>query len=353
MTAHPHLEAWNVSPGHYPEEACTAEQLEFLLQYAILAPSAHNTQPWLFHIDGHRIELYLDSRRHLPVIDPAGRQLMMSCGAALFNLRVAMARFGRRPILELFPSRHDGSLLARVTPGVPIDPSLDLHRMFDAIPRRRTNRKPFEPHPVPYRVACALAAAVRSECAWLEDLHSDDKHIAAELIAGADRTQFHNRKFRRELSKWLVSDGSSRGDGIPGYSKSYGSPFSSGNTLLVRTFDVGGSVASSERELAKGSPMLVVLGTDTDEPGAWLAAGQAMQRMLLVAQSHGVSASFLNQALELDDFRVSFVDLITRGAGYPQLVMRLGYGPEVEATPRRPLGDVLFQSRAHALAASA
>ena len=353
MHAHPHTEAWKVSASHYPHDGRTADQLAFLLRYAILAPSSHNTQPWLFHIDSHRIELYADSSRHLPVLDQVGRQLLMSCGAALFNLRVAMAHFGRRPILELFPSPADPNLLARITPGVPIEPSLGLHRLFAAIPHRHTNRRAFEPRPVPFDIACAIGAAARAEGAWLENLHAHDKNVAAELIAQADRKQFNDRKFRRELSRWLVSDGSRRGDGIPGYSKSYGSPISAGNTLLVRTFDIGGSVASSELELAKGSPMLAVLGTDRDEPESWLAAGQAMQRMLLLAQSHGISASFLNQALELDEFRLRFVEMITRGAGYPQLVMRFGYGPEAPATPRRRLEDVLLPSSGYQFAASA
>jgi hypothetical protein len=82
-----------------------------------------------------------------------------------------------------------------------------------------------------------------------------------------------------------------------------------------------------------------VLGTDGDDPAAWLAAGQAMQRVLLEATLRGLSASFLNQALELEHFRRPFTQLARRG--YPQLVLRFGYGPPAPATPRRAVAEVL------------
>ncbi len=351
MAAHPCTEAWNISAADYPHDSCTRSQLLFLLRYAILAPSSHNTQPWLFRIDGHRIELYADLSRSLQVLDPDRRQLVMSCGAALFNLRVAMRRFGREPIVELFPSRSDLSLLARITPGPPREPSPSLHALFEAIPRRRTNRQPFEPLPIGHTIASQLMATARAEGAWIESLCSDAKEAAAELIAAADRAQFHDRQYRRERTKWLVSGRSHRGDGIPGYSPAGSASLSADTTLRARTFDIGGSAACSEDDLVKGSPMLVVLGTNRDEPLCWFQAGQAVQRVLLEAQSHGISASFLNQALELSLFKTRFTKLLTRGVGHPHLVLRMGYGPPAPAAPRRSIDEVILMDPA--LAASA
>ena len=89
--------------------------------------------------------------------------------------------------------------------------------------------------------------------------------------------------------------------------------------------------------------MLAVLGTPGDDQANWLAAGQAMQHALLTGRVHGLSASFLNQALELDHFRARFAEIT--GRGYPQLVLRFGYGPAVaQPTPRRGVDEVLMDS---------
>ncbi len=334
-----HLEPWNVHAGDYPRHADPVARHRFLLRYAILAPSSHNTQPWRFRCDDEGIDLLADHKRKLEVIDADGRQLFMSLGGALLNLRVAMMRFGHTPKVELFPLPADPDWVARVTPGPPCVPTVEEIDLFDAIPTRHTNRHPFERRPVSYQIADALSQAAADEGAWLTRLLPEQRTRAAQLIAAADREQFHDKRFRRELSEWLVADGSARPDGIPGYSKSYGAPITAANGMLVRTFDIGGRVAEGERDLIQGSPMLAVLGTDSDRPEAWLDAGQAMQRSLLLAGVHGLSASFLNQALELRRSRRAFARLV--GRGFPQLVLRFGYGPPARATPRRPVDELL------------
>jgi len=334
-----HLEPWNIHAGDYPRHADPIARHRFLLRYAILAPSSHNTQPWRFRCDDEGIDLLADQSRRLEVIDAEGRQLFMSLGGALLNLRVAMTRFGDDPEVQLFPSPSEPDWIARVTPGGPRVPTNEEIDLFDAIPTRHTNRRPFEQRPVSYQIADLLSQAAADEGAWLMRLLPQQRTHAAQLIAAADREQFHDKQFRRELSQWLVADGSTRADGIPGYSKSYGAPLTAANGLLVRTFDIGGRVAEGERDLIKGTPMLAILGTDSDQPEAWLEAGQAMQRALLVASLHGLSASFLNQALELQRSRRAFVRMV--GRGFPQLVLRFGYGPNARPTPRRPVDELL------------
>jgi hypothetical protein len=117
--------------------------------------------------------------------------------------------------------------------------------------------------------------------------------------------------------------------------------------LVIRTFDFGKGRAARDRELATGSPVLAVLGTDGDTPADWLAAGQAAGRVLLGAQADGVSASYLNQPIEVDALRPRFSAILGRD-GFPQLLLRMGYGPEIEPAPRRPLSEVLIGARAGA-----
>jgi nitroreductase len=322
--------------------ALPARMLRRLLKYAILAPSSHNCQPWLFELGADYVDLFADRSRSLPVTDPFDRQLHMGCGAALLNLRAAVRRFGNAEIVELLPNADDPNHLARVRLGETVAPTAKDRRLFDAIPMRHTNRKRFEIRPVSHLIFKELAAEAEREGAWLVRLHPDDKLHAAEVISRADHEQFRDPAFRRELSRWLIRAGSRRRDGIPCRSRGFAGPRGLAPALIVRTFDRGDTEAERDRELAVGSPLLVMLGTPADTRADWLRAGQALQRVLLAARAHGISASFLNQAVEREHMRSELSEIADRD-GLPQLVLRMGYGPEVSAVPRRPVSDVLAQ----------
>ncbi len=138
------LNPWDVREADFPATGPPAEQLRFLLHYAVLAPSGHNTQPWLFKIDGDTVELYADRSRALPVVDPDDRELTISCGAALLHLRVALRHFGYTGTVNPFPDPEDPDLLARVCMGKSREASAGEHALFQAITMRRTNRQAFE-----------------------------------------------------------------------------------------------------------------------------------------------------------------------------------------------------------------
>jgi nucleotide-binding universal stress UspA family protein len=115
---------------------------------------------------------------------------------------------------------------------------------------------------------------------------------------------------------------------------------------VVRSFDLGKDVARKDQRLAEEAPLLAVLGTATDSPPRWLAAGQALARILLRARAAGVDASFLNQPVQVTELRFRLAETVGRTAGFPQLVLRMGYGPAVKPAPRRPVDDVLVTDEA-------
>jgi hypothetical protein len=110
---------------------------------AVAAPSVHTTQPWLFRPGRGGIDLYADRDRQLRVIDPSGRELAISIGAAAFNLRVAILARGRTPVQRLLPAPDVPDLLVRITLGPPGTPTETVRALWWAIPRRRSNRWPF------------------------------------------------------------------------------------------------------------------------------------------------------------------------------------------------------------------
>ena len=197
-------EVWDVANNEVPAEASHPEQLRFLIRYVVLAPSGHNTQPWLFKVKDGIIELYADRRRALPVVDPNDRELVMSCGAALFNLRVALWHFGYEDLLEVFPSPDDEDLLAKMRMGARIKPTAENDLLFGNISARHTNRQAFEDRPVPDSlmeklfIAAGAEGALRPSVAppWFPADHGRQRHARA-AAAGRRVTLGYPRAFSR------------------------------------------------------------------------------------------------------------------------------------------------------------
>ncbi len=301
--------------------------LPHLLAQAILAPSSHNTQPWLFTVTDSAILLHADRTRALPVNDPYDRELTISCAAALFNLRAAAAHRGVPLAIQLFPNPNDPDCLAQATPASQPDPEEALLAL--GIGHRRTYRHRFTPQPVPDAILAELLAAARAEGAALSPVFTEsNRHALAALISEGDALQWANPSWRRELAAWMHPRRSGDGLTVPGLV----APIVQ---LVVRTFDMGGGVAAKDRELSDASPVLAVLSTPADEPADWMAAGQALERVLLLATHHGLQASYLNQPVEISTLRTQLQSLIP--AGVPQLVLRFGYPThDLPPTPRRP-----------------
>ena len=342
MPGSDYLAAWRVVEEAFPRAGTDEQKLRFLATYAVLAPSVHNTQPWRFRVRDRVLELHLDRRRALPIIDPRNRSLIISCGAALFNLRTAMYYFGCAGDARPFPEPGQPDLLARVS----LDGSTEPHGiwapLFHAIAHRVTNRGAFDTREVAPTVVDGLRDAARLEGAWLYRFKSPHMRRQVEaLIAEGSRIQYSDRAFRRELVGWLRPSGDS--DGIPRYAIGATEEpdyVTAVVPFVLRTFDVGRRAAARYNKLAAGAPVLVCLGTARDDPLAWLNAGQALQRMLLTATTYGLQASFLNQPIEVTMLRYRLEELIEH-KGQPQMLLRLGRGARRAHTPRRGIREVL------------
>lgn len=332
---------WKLEESQFPREGPLEARIWFALRYAILAPSSHNSQPWRFAIADDTVTLMADRTRALPVVDPYDRELIISCGAALFNLRAALSHFGMRFAIDLFPVKADADLLASVR--VIDAPANDeeLARLCAAIPLRATNRGPFSPIAVPDKVCKLLVDAVTIEGVDVSAVTSaTDRGLIAGLIARADQAQFTDTRFRRELASWIHPTRS--GDGMPAYALGVPRLLDFENAIAgmaIRTFDMGDGVAADHAALIAQSPLLVCLSTTADNPEAWLFAGQALERLLLTARLEGYEVSYLNQPIELPALRDELAQVLG-SARFPQLLLRVGRGEAVEHSPRRPLGQV-------------
>ncbi len=314
------------------------ERARSLIARAVLAPSSHNTQPWIFRLSESAVDLYADRTRALPANDPEDRELAISCGCALMNLRIAAASNGLAVQVRLLPDPEEPDLLAHVSLSGESNASTEDARLEAFIETRCTYRQRFAPREVRASALDALIRAAKREGARLAPLATEEsRQHAAGLVAKGDAAQWANPSWRRELAAWMHPRRQGDGLTVPGLAVPVA-------RVVVRTFDMGGGVGAKDRQLAEASPLLAVLGTDGDQPRDWLLAGQALQRILLVACAQGLQASYLNQPVQVGSLRPELQSLA--GAGFPQILLRLGYPlEEISRAPRRAIDDVIEWGR--------
>lgn len=360
---HSGLEAWHISAADIdPSKMTIIEKIKFAIRCAILAPSGHNTQPWKFKIRTAKdsggsadvVEVHYNARMTLDIVDPHRREMFISCGAAFFNLRLALERLGLASVnshVDYFPGSTDSKLVSIAIESQEAEnmASMEIIQLFDQIPFRHTDRSSFDPtRPISEERLTRMQRIVRSMSheLWMEAI-VDPIHKAslAELISKGDKAQFADSHFRKELSHWVISNHSDRKDGIPGYSYGYGDLASNLTSTIVRTFDLGNKTAATDSALATGSPALLIFGSTKDTPENWVKTGEALQHVLLELTKDGARASFVNQPIEVDELRGSVADEAMHTHEYPQIILRIGYPKnptEVTPTPRHSVDEVLL-----------
>jgi nitroreductase len=304
------------------------------------APSVHNSQPWRWRIAPSSIHLFADPSRALPATDPDGRDMRLSCGAALHHLRVALLAAGWRARVHRLPDpAHPRHLAAvEVEPAQPTPSDLGLARSLE---HRRTDRRVFSTWPVPAAFLDELASAAAAEGAVLHRVYREaDRRALVELVERAAVEQALTPDLAQETAAWT---GRSRGaqDGVPAANV----PDRPEGTIPVRHFAAG---SQDQNELGRDESdgtVLAVLATEGDGAEDQLRAGEALSAVLLLATRMGLATDPVTQPLEVPSTRARLQALIPDDGGQPQVVLRLGWAPvsatEVPATGRRPVDQTI------------
>ena len=321
---------------------------ERVVEAATRAPSIHNTQPWLFRASGHDLAVHTDPERALSVLDPSGRQRIISCGVAVEFAVVALRAMGRNAEVELLPDPADPDHLATVRAGADHEMTDDDRALAAAIARRHTERAPFEPRTVPAEVLDALQAEAGAFGVWVKPITDSEEEVATVfLISRAEELEQGEPAYRAELEQWLRTDPSAP-DGVPIGAVPSEDPAIRPSNWLIRDFVVGTRTPAAQEATAPDAPpspverpAVLLMGTTNDDRRAWLEAGRALGRVLLRATEADLAASPLTQALDWPATRRQLTGRLSL-VGHPQMLLRLGY-PAQRGTPsgRRPVGEVL------------
>ncbi|WP_328500580.1 hypothetical protein OG828_07670 [Streptomyces sp. NBC_00457] len=314
--------------------------LETLVSAAVAAPSIHNTQPWRIRLDPDTVtwEIRAAAERGLRHVDPTGRALHLSVGCAVLNLRVAVAHFGWEPVTRLLPRPDEPDLLAVVRLSGSPTASSTPH-LYDMLWRRRSSRFPFSDRPLPTAVLTELVEAAHAEGAVLSRPEPARTDLLLRLTGEAEHRNTADPDRAMESRRW-VHEPNSAALGMP--PETLG-PQDSREQIPMRDFGAHRHPAVLPSRPFEKRPSITVLSTTHDRRTDWLRAGQALERVLLVATAHGVRASMLHQALEWPDLREQLVQTSGEQRLHAQMVLRLGYGPEGPHSPRRTAQQTLAE----------
>ncbi len=327
-------------PGQLPwqDVPIPEDQARYLVATAARAPSVQNTQPWRFRIRPGLLELHADPARKLR-IDRQGREMLISCGAALFGLRLGVRSLGFVPVVELLPDRSRPTLMATVGLGEPRPMDRPERQMLEALPHRHTHRGPFSPEPLPGRLLADLQhnAATEGATLALVDRGRGYERLA-DIISAASQRLDLDPGARADIQDWTRDAGSERRDGVPASAFPATADQHRGR-LQQRDFDLGRGLG----QLEPGGPapaVTAVLATPGDGRGDWLCAGQALHRILAHAAAQWVFASLHTRALEDPELRELIRDRLAL-PGAPQMILQLGRARSTRVTARRPPSDLI------------
>ena len=328
-----HTDPWDIDASRYPKNGSWANRLSFLLRYAVLAPSSHNTQPWLFQVRDNVINLLTDETRWLKVADDDQRELHISIGCALENLLVTAEHFGLGHETDYLPDLTNPMLAATVR--IQSSGKISKERpvsLFPMIVIRHTNHGEYESSVIPVDILDQLQkVCVESGVILYMTTDLEIRRRVDELVIHADALEFADPAFREELGYWI-------GQGVFGTSWL----ISKIGKLAVTYVNMGNSQGKKDSSVLMSSPVLGLISADVNDRISQIKVGQVYQRLSLLAASFGIWCQPMSQILQVEEVRNIVADLQPNPKLFPQHPFRMGYAtPENHHTPRRELLEML------------
>lgn len=333
-------DAWDINKVVFQDLKTEEEKIRFLLRFAVLAPSSHNTQPWIFSVSTNKVNILLEPTRLLAASDKNDRQAYLSIGCAVENLSIAAEYFGYTVTQSLFPESGAVASLSFVA-----DASAHTgnDQLIQSVLNRVTNRNK-------YSVTDDLPSDLLKKIKLLESTRTkiflvtekQEKEKIADIAVAASVEAMDDPDFRQELSKYVRSNLTSSKIGMPAFG--FGIPTLASLVFpkLIKRFNLNRLAQKQDKNLlASHTPALVVIATEGDTATDWIIAGRLYEKIALFATSSGLSTAMWASPIQIGDHHLALKNLLGTNLR-PQALFRLGYAiKKPPHSPRIPVAEVI------------
>ncbi len=331
--------AWSLSPNDFPSNEGLSSQIKFILQFGILAPSTHNSQPWQLTLESeNRVVLRPDMNiaSQLRQVDPQFRQLCISLGSFLSNTILAAECFGFSVDYEINAKTIAKANVIMTFKKVGI---FKHSKNLDAMMQRRSNKFAYREKVIPQK---KLDIIKQKDVLVFSDLKS--KELLATLYRHS-ASEFATKPFTEELVSWMRPPHTNKHDGMPASVQGMKTAqFYIGRILMTRAPKLLEKVAASDYQKIANSSAIAIVSTKSDTIVDWIVAGKIMEDFICNVVSEGIDVTIMQATIESPANRKEIKALLD--GGFPQVFLRLGYSINKNAphTPRKPIDSFIIGS---------
>jgi len=309
-----------------------------LLRFGVLAPSSHNSQPWIFHVDNETISVSIETGRRLPASDPNDRQSTISIGCAIANIEIAADYYGYTCVVE---ESQEKPLIAKLRFSRKNSQHLNkVSHLANYISKRTTNRAPHQDRVLDEDVLKSIRD-LGSESLRI-DIVTERTRIrelgTVAIEAGIDA--FEDKNFRYELSRYLKPNNTKSYVGMPGFGFGFPTFLSFVAPVLMRFFNMEKPARKQNKVLFNNTAAILVLSTPADRVHDWVSVGRVYEHIALLATRSDMASSPWAAVIQIGE-HYRKVQEILGITGRPQMLFRLGYPiSQISHSPRLPVESV-------------
>lgn len=331
---------WDIKKNDFPQGGTLQDKIRFVLGYAILSPSTHNSQPWLFKVENGSCKIYYDKNLKIPEADPLGRDLYISMGCMVENLAIAANYFGIFKDLKIV---LQDNFIVEVYFQENGEKDSNLNYLVDVMPKRINARGLFESKLLPESIQAEMMSFKKDIRIRTDFVTSKEKiNKLSALTAEGLKLAYKKPSFRKEMSGWMHNNLSTAKTGLPGYSLRMPLILSFIIPTLVRFFDLSPLLAKLNYKSMASAPLICIFSSEESNPSTWFETGRTAQRFMLHLNSKSIRTSIFVASIEIGDLYKK-VQEVLGGSLIPQFLFCAGYMNSVQKhSPRHNLEDKLI-----------
>lgn len=335
------FDAWNIDENQFHKLTKPKDKLLFVAKYGILAPSSHNAQPWTFNITDNEIIIYPNLSRSLTYGDRTQREMHISIGCCIENIKIASQYFNMNLHLDLLPEKYIENVVGvfSISPHADL-PVSNLQDKFKAITHRVTNRLGYTDKKLYQNIINTIKEHSNNDIEVTVVTEPNKIDEISKIMKQASQDAFNDNVFKKELGQWVRSNNTTKFDGMPLYGWGVPTPIS-----LFASYIISNAPASIQSVLDQksvlNSPALMIVSGKSDMKETWLHAGSTFESIALYLQSNGISASPMAGIIELEKRKNQLKEVLQIDT-VPLFFCRLGYPKKnMQHSPRYNINQIL------------